>query len=152
MNIEAWLDELKIPHSAYRIVMLLPPIYVAWADGRIQPAERQLIMEIARTHGLLEEGGGEILERWLSMAPTEAQMKTDLKILNELSRSDGRRGRGFDADTEVLLLAWCQDVADAAGGLLGLRAARHPVETEALKRVAAALEIANSKNWSALFA
>jgi len=149
MNIEAWLDELKIPHNAYRMVMLLPPIYVAWADGRIQPAERQLIMEIARNHGLLQEGGDATLERWLSVTPTEAQLKTDLKILNELSRSDGRRG--FDADTVILLLAWCQDVADAAGGLLGLRAARHPAEIEALKKIAAALEIANSKKWSAMF-
>jgi hypothetical protein len=85
------------------------------------------------------------------VAPTEAQLKTDLKIMNELSRGDSRRGRGFDADSEILLLAWCQDVADAAGGLLGLRAARRPSEAEALKKVSAALEISNSRNWNALF-
>jgi hypothetical protein len=61
MDIDAWLDELKIPRQAYRMVMLLPPIYVAWADGRIQPEERELILGIARDHGLLEEGGQELL-------------------------------------------------------------------------------------------
>jgi hypothetical protein len=39
-RIDAWLDELKIPRKAYRMVMLLPPIYVAWTDGRIQPGRR----------------------------------------------------------------------------------------------------------------
>jgi len=36
-----------------------------------------------------------------------------------------------------LLLAWCQDVADAAGGMLGLKSARTDAERDALKTIAA---------------
>ena len=51
MKIDAWLDELKIPRKAYRLVMLMPLVYVAWAHGRVQPSERKLIMGIAASTG-----------------------------------------------------------------------------------------------------
>ena len=55
----------------------------------------------------------------------------------------------FGADDEQLMLAWCQDVADAAGGLLGLRKPRTESETAALKTIAGALDIRNSRQWRA---
>jgi hypothetical protein len=46
-----------------------------------------------------------------------------------------------------LLIAWCQDVADAAGGILGLRSARRDAERAALKEIATALEIHRATGW-----
>jgi tellurite resistance protein len=149
MNIDDWLAELKVPREAYRVVMLLPLIYVAWADGKVQGPERAVILRIAREKGLLDDGGAEALERWLSEAPSKAQLKADLKILNELGRSRESIAKDFGADDEQLLLAWCQDVADAAGGLLGLRSARLDSERAALKTIAAALDVGGAKNWRA---
>ncbi len=53
----------------------------------------------------------------------------------------------FGPDDEQLLLAWCQDVADAAGGLLGLRSPRTDAELYALKTVAAALDLHSGAHW-----
>jgi hypothetical protein len=108
-----------------------------------------VILRIAREKGLLDDGGAEALERWLSEAPSKAQLKADLKILNELGRSRESIAKDFGADDEQLLLAWCQDVADAAGGLLGLRSARLDSERAALKTIAAALDVGGAKNWRA---
>ena len=58
-------------------------------------------------------------------------------------------GGDTDADSEQLMIAWCQDVADAAGGLLGLRSARHDAEHAALKTIAAAVDVRNAKHWRA---
>jgi tellurite resistance protein len=149
MNIDDWLAELKVPREAYRVVMLLPLIYVAWADGKVQGPERAVILRIAREKGLLDNGGADALERWLSEAPSKAQLKADLKVLNELGRSRESIAKDFGADDEQLLLAWCQDVADAAGGLLGLRSARHDAERAALKTIAATLDVGGAKNWRA---
>ncbi len=149
MNIDDWLADLKVPREAYRVVMLLPLVYVAWADGKVQGPERTVILRIAREKGLLDNGGAEALERWLSEAPSKAQLKADLKVLNELGRSRESIARDFGADDEQLLLAWCQDVADAAGGLLGLRPARHEAERAALKTIAAVLDLGSAKNWRA---
>jgi hypothetical protein len=40
MKIDVVLAELKIPREAYRVIMLMPLVYVAWADGKIQSQER----------------------------------------------------------------------------------------------------------------
>lgn len=150
MKIDSWLAELKIPQEAYRVVSLLPLVYVAWADGKIQRAERKLILQIASERGMLENGGRETLERWLTIEPTPTELKSNLAILNELSRGRGAMADSFDADSLQLLLAWCQDVADAAGGVLGLVAPRRAPELVALESIAAALDIRNAKGWHSL--
>ena len=38
MDMEGWLKELRVPREAYRVVSLLPLVYVAWADGRSRRA------------------------------------------------------------------------------------------------------------------
>jgi hypothetical protein len=149
LKIDAWLAELKIPRENYRLVMLLPMVYVAWADGRVQSAERKLILQIAADRSLLENGGRETLDQWLSVAPSTARLRTDLAILNELCNSHSKTDSDFDADCLQLLIAYCQDVADAAGGMLGLTPARHESEEAALKMIATALDIKSAGNWRA---
>jgi hypothetical protein len=83
------------------------------------------------------------LEAWL------AELKTDRAALNELCSSEGRGSDGFDADCAQRLIAYCQDVADAAGSLLGFTSARSEAEQAALKTIAAALEMHRAKNWRA---
>jgi hypothetical protein len=150
LKIDALLAELKIPKEAYRLVTLLPLVHVAWADGKVQREERTLIMRIASERGLLENGGRETLEHWLTVPPGAAKLKRDLEILNELGRGRGAISEEFDADSLQLLLSWCQDVADAAGGLLGLVPARREPELVALKTIAAALDIRSAKGWNSL--
>jgi len=58
LKIDAWLAELKIPRENYRLVMMLPMVYVAWADGRIQAAERKLILQIAAIAACSRRAGG----------------------------------------------------------------------------------------------
>jgi tellurite resistance protein len=149
MDVESWLKELRVPREAYRVVSLLPLVYVAWADGKIQKGERELILRIARERGMLDDGGEEALARWLSEPPSRQQLKADLAVLNELARSDRTLQEEFGADEEQLLLAWCQDVADAAGGLLGLKSARTDAERAALKTIASALDMNSATQWRA---
>lgn len=149
MDLDGWLKDLRVPRDAYRVVSLLPLVYVAWADGKIQKGERDLILQIARERGMLDHGGEDALSRWLSEPPSKQQLRTDLAALNELARSDGKLREEFGADEEQLLLAWCQDVADAAGGLLGLKSARTDAENAALKTIAGALDMRNATQWRA---
>jgi hypothetical protein len=149
MDIDGWLKEQRVPREAYRVVALLPLVYVAWADGKLQKSERDVIVRIARERGMLEHGGEDALSRWLSEPPSKQQLKSDLAALNELARSDRGMSEEFGADEEQLLLAWCQDVADAAGGLLGLGRARTDAETAALKTIAGALDMRNARQWRA---
>ena len=94
-------------------------------------------------------GGEDALSRWLSEPPSKQQLQADLAVLNELARSDRKLQEEFGADEEQLLLAWCQDVADAAGGLLGLKSARTDAENAALKTIVGALDMRNATQWRA---
>ena len=147
MNVERWLEELQVPREAHRVVSLLPLVYVAWADGGIQGGERALILRIAGERGLLENGGAEALERWLTEPPAKERLRADMAVLNALARNDHALSMDLGADELQLLLAWCQDVADAAGGLLGLRSARKAAELDALKTIAAALDMGGARQW-----
>ncbi len=149
MDIDGWLKEQRVPREAYRVVALLPLVYVAWADGKLQKSERDVILRIARERGMLDHGGEDALSRWLSEPPSKQQLKSDLAALNELARGNRSMSEEFGADEEQLLLAWCQDVADAAGGLLGLGRARTDAETAALKTIAGALDMRNARQWRA---
>ncbi|MCJ7453186.1 MAG: hypothetical protein MUO39_12030 [Steroidobacteraceae bacterium] len=62
VKIDSWLAELKIPRQAYRVGSLLPLVYVAWADGKIQREERNLILKIAATLDIRNAKG------WQSLA------------------------------------------------------------------------------------
>ena len=76
-----------MPREAYRVVSLLPLVYVAWADGKLQKSERDVILRIARENGLLDHGGEDALSRWLSEPPSKQQLRSDLAALNELARA-----------------------------------------------------------------
>jgi len=149
MKLDAWLAEQKIPQEAYRLVMLLPIVYVAWADGQIHARERRLILKVAEEHGLLANGGRPTLEHWLSVAPTESQLRTNLAVLNQLCNSHDGLADEFDADCAQMLIAYCQDVADAAGSILGLNSPRSEAEQFALKTITSALEMHRARNWRA---
>lgn len=150
-RIKQWLYRLDIPEECHRMTALLPLVYIAWADGSVQRSERAVILAVAEEQGWVANGGRAVLERWLSEPPTPAQLETSLALLKELGRGSDKSTRGYDADELQLLLAWCQDVADAAGGMLGLRPPRQDGELAALRTIAASLEIERATNWRAVF-
>lgn len=147
MDLVATMNELGVDKSAHKVLGLLPLVYVAWADGKVQRAERESILHAASEMGWLEGGGDAVLERWLSAPPTEAQLRAGIAILNHLGKD---QAGDVDADDLHMLLLLCKDVAEAAGGLFGLGGAQSTKEISALETIAEALDIKNAKGWRAL--
>jgi hypothetical protein len=148
MDVDAALNELGVDKTAARVIGLLPLVYVAWADGKIQRAERESIRRAAEKMGWLEGGGADVLERWLTTRPTDEQLKTGVALLNHLAKDKEYDRLGAD-DLRMLLLL-CQDVADSAGSFLGIGRARSDEEIAALESIALSLDIKNAKGWRAL--
>ena len=48
MDIAAALGKLGIDRDDHRVLGLLPLVHIAWADGTVQRAERELIIATAR--------------------------------------------------------------------------------------------------------
>ncbi|HHO50786.1 MAG TPA: TerB family tellurite resistance protein [Deltaproteobacteria bacterium] len=129
------LANLGLNRSNYRAVALLPLVEVAWADGRIQRAERELIARIAQRYGL--EPGDAWLERWLERRPSATLFLAVRTVLLALM---SRRGQDPGTpDDPVALLALCLRVAEAAGGLFGLAFTVSPRERACIEEIASHL-------------
>lgn len=122
------LHHLGIDRRNLRALPLLPLVEVAWADGSIQHAERNLICARAAEHGLSEEDHL-LLGNWLAHPPSPGYTKVAHQALSWLCR------HGDPAIAPVMLSRLvddAQEVARAAGGLLGLwrvsRAERATIE------------------------
>jgi hypothetical protein len=69
------LDELMaagIQPTTLIAFLLLPLARVAWADGKVDPRERQLVLDTAVALVCVADGAGlQLLTRWLEAAPDD---------------------------------------------------------------------------------
>jgi hypothetical protein len=65
------LPRLGIDREHPRVLVLLPLVEVAWADGEVQPAEEALLRRIAKA-ACPDEGEQMLLEDWLRHPPSPA--------------------------------------------------------------------------------
>ena len=147
MDTLATLEKLGIDREDHRVLALLPLIHIAWADGTLQRAERNLIERTAREMGWLAGNGEAVLERWLTAPPFDEEVDLGLALLDQLARSEGEIADGYDHDQLRHLLLLCEDVGRAAGNLFGLRDGRNKDELRALEQIAAALDVKQAKGW-----
>jgi hypothetical protein len=147
MDILATLEKLGIDREDHRVLGLLPLVHIAWVDGNVQRAERELIVSTAREMGWLRGKGEAVLERWLSAPPGEEEVSVGLALLDHLGGSAGEIADQYDADDLRHLLLLCEDVGRAAGRMFGLRDGRNEEELRALEKVAGALDVKNAKGW-----
>jgi hypothetical protein len=114
----ARLVELNVKPETVAALAAVPLIEVAWADEKIEAAERQAVLNHANSLGI-EPGSVEyeLLERWLTHRPGPQLMtawQTCLKGLCESLSPDDR------ALLKEELLHATKTTAEAAGGFLGL--------------------------------
>jgi tellurite resistance protein len=132
------LAGLGLDRENHRAVALLPLVEVAWADGRVQQAEKRLILEIAERYGV--EPGDAWLQRWLAKRPNATTFLAARTVLLALMARDGRSDVKAP-DTLVELLELCVDVAQAAGGLFGFAFTYEHSERECIHEIAHSLAL-----------
>jgi len=112
------LLELGLGPETVLAITLIPLAMVAWADGTIEPREREAIIKAAAQKGVVPGSvAGQVLETWLK-EPLDGQLvdtwkryiRTIWPSLTANEREEVRR----------MGLARAREVAEAAGGFLGL--------------------------------
>jgi uncharacterized tellurite resistance protein B-like protein len=63
------LTKLGITPENHRALLLLPLVYVAWADGKMEDVEVERIDAIAKHKLFIGPEGLRVLDEWLSKAP-----------------------------------------------------------------------------------
>jgi hypothetical protein len=112
------LIELGLEPETVLALQLVPLAAVAWADGKIEPRERQAVLKAAAAQGIATDSlAGQMLDNWLVQQPGaelmdawKRQMRALLPLLSPKERDDIRASA----------LERARSVADAAGGFLGL--------------------------------
>jgi tellurite resistance protein len=132
------LRHIGVDRRTLRALPLLPLVQVAWADGRVQPAERGLILEVASRYGL---GGAEVklLDRWLEKRPEDADFLLARQVLLVLWSRDRERGQAPESLDGVIRMCMC--VARVAGGLFGLAFTMDPREREMIGEISQSLQL-----------
>ncbi|MEC9092572.1 MAG: hypothetical protein VX438_07705 [Planctomycetota bacterium] len=112
------LVELEIEPTTFVSFSLLPLVQVAWADGTMQDSEREAILRAAEQAGVSKNSTSfEILETWMEQSPSDELYSawkayaSTLKESLEASQVSNLQSR---------ILGRAQEVAEAAGGFLGL--------------------------------
>ena len=126
------LVELEVEPETLVAFSLVPLVEVAWADGEIQPKEREAIIRAAVERGV-EEGSPtcDLLRNWLQTKPDPKLLEVWRGYIDELKESLGERSR---AHLKSGTMGRARAIAEAAGGFLGV-ASISPAEKEMLEKL-----------------
>jgi hypothetical protein len=112
------LVELNVKPETVAALAAVPLVEVAWADGKIDPDEREVVLKHANNLGIAPGSvEHELLERWLTHRPDPKLLtawQTCLKGLCETLNPEER------VILREELLHATRATAEAAGGFLGL--------------------------------
>lgn len=138
------LQSIGVDPAAPGVLVLLPLVEVAWADGEVQAGERALILELAEQRLALDDEGRHILESWLTFRPSDRLLEDGRHALVDLAHA-GRLGlRVEDEGVVQTVMKDAKAVARASGGWFGFRAV-DPAEEAALEDLAKAFRRAHAR-------
>ncbi|MEQ8790483.1 MAG: hypothetical protein RIC55_29575 [Pirellulaceae bacterium] len=112
------LVSLEISPEAIAALSLVPLIEVAWADGKMEPKEREAILKAAESQGLSKiEAITSLLQNWLDEQPGPQLSAAWREYVGTLcTHLDPRAREALKTD----VMAQSRKVAESAGGILGI--------------------------------
>lgn len=111
------LQELGYTADTVKLLSVIPLVQVAWAEGGVSAAERNLIYEVAATRGVTEGTTAfQKLNEWLTVEPPQAFFDNSLRAVSYLFESLPEDQR---ATSRQSLVEYCTRIAEVSGGILG---------------------------------
>jgi hypothetical protein len=115
--LEALVD-LEVEPETVIAFTLVPLVEVAWADGEIQPKERDAILKAAIERGVEEDSPtARLLGNWLTMRPDPQLLEAWRAYIEELKPS---LSEASWKEMKKSVMGRARAIAEAAGGFLGV--------------------------------
>ncbi len=115
------LDELlaaDVTPSTLTALALFPAVYVAWADGHVEAAERKAVLDAAHSLGINEgTAAHQLLENWLKRKPTSELYAAWKDFVRAASSTLSEASFNEQKDPGIRR---SHDITEAAGGFLGV--------------------------------
>jgi len=112
------LHDLGFTPETVGLLPLVPIIQMAWAEGGITKAERELIVRLARSRGV--EAGSAAdrqLTEWMTNPPDAGVYGRARRLIRAMLDAGSTDTGDLNADD---LVKYCEDIASASGGILGI--------------------------------
>jgi len=139
---------LGIPARDYEVLKLLPLIYVAWADGKMESVKKERIQYYAAGQYNLSPAGVAVLDLWLSKRPTHEYIAEGLHDIYALALADDDLEVNF---SELpALLSYAEAIARSTAAALDQPAAISSRADLALEEIARELHIDHGESWAKL--
>jgi hypothetical protein len=131
------LEALGFIPETVVLLPLVPVLQVAWAEGGVSSAERELIVKLARSRGIAGGSQADLqLQEWLDHRPSEETFRKATRLIAAmLDHPEGTEIQFSATD----LLKYCEQIAHASGGIFGFGSVSAD-EKAALERIAAELQ------------
>lgn len=141
-TIESRMSEMGLTHDGEFLLMLLPLVYVAWADDELDEKESQYIEGVANSYGISGEADA-ILSGWLAATPSYDYIERGVELLRDLAK----RGQGaVTVEHLQQLVIYARKVAESSGGLFNALFTVGANERRLLKEIAVVFDI-ESIDW-----
>jgi hypothetical protein len=112
------LHDLGFTPETVVLLPLVPIIEVAWAEGGITRAERELIVRLARNRGIEAASAADRqLSEWLTSQPADTVFARARRLIRAMLESASAPAGELNADD---LVKYCEEIASASGGILGI--------------------------------
>ena len=113
------LQALGFTTDTVVLLPLMPLVQIAWAEGGVSDAERQLIVKLARSRGIVEGSAADCqLSAWLASRPDAQVFARATRLIRAMLASPSPAQTGLTADD---LVTYCESIAAASGGLFGMK-------------------------------
>ena len=113
------LQALGFTTETVVLLPLIPLVQVAWAEGGVSDAERQLIVKLARSRGIVEGSATDRqLSAWLASRPDAQVFTHATRLIRAMLASPSPAQTGLTADD---LVTHCESIAAASGGVFGMK-------------------------------
>ncbi len=145
-----YLAPLGVDAMSRRVLCLLPLVYVAWADGKMEHVERERIEHLAKGRFLLGAAGMAILSKWLEAPLPKAFVKEGIARLRTLAEGDPEPT--VEAHELHDLLVYAEWIARATAGAVDDPKSVTPEEDAVLEELATAFGLDNGTSWAQLLA
>lgn len=133
----AELESLGFTPQTLSLLPLMPVLQVAWAEGGVSPAERQMIVDLARARDIAAGSEADAqLQAWLDTRPSAETFQKARRLIGAMLDTPAGADMHVSADD---LLKYCEQIAQASGGLFGFGSVSAQ-EQNALRQIAAALK------------
>jgi hypothetical protein len=111
------LHALGFTPDTISLLPLVPIVQMAWAEGGVTPAERDLLVKLARARGIGEgSAADQQLSDWIARRPAEDVFRKAMRMIRAMLDAGSAPG-DVTADD---LIRQCESIASASGGLLGI--------------------------------